>query len=594
MDTSITATLTRRAFDRGSEIGEARLLALATLVAWHETPDGPDGRARFAHLGEKFATHDNGSGAAAAGDWLLDPGLSSRDWELVDDGIHLLKARTSGVVDWEVEAAYCLSGDQRGGFLSPSMLLARSVARLIDLPAHSSVGCLFSSSASLAWALARDYKVTLYADRYLPIMLHLLAHAAGRPLNVRRENPLDGSFSPAPYVRSGGSPPFHEFDFIVSVPPFGAKIQDGPDKGMAFESYQTQALAGRAKAAFYTIVPDAALFREVEAKGRERLVSDFTTTVLSLPAGMFLPTAHLSTCLMRLERGATSTASLIDGRTLEAGSTGRPQDAAIAQHLDAFRGLHTDEPSRTATVTIDELADNNFSLLPDRYLKSEALAAIDQMLARRHTVTLEDVAVIERGKAPTPLRESNDDPAVAALEIAPADLIDGVVRTPTRSQAFDAKEAARVKGVTVRADDILVSIKGNVGNIGIVEDPGVHLASAMGEPWIVAQSLAIIRLQPNPHIRSSAVLAALLTAPWVREKLESMSGASTVRTLPLSALRSLTLPVPTAEECAEAEKTLAVIADVRDQIADHQRNLMDSRRQLWSHLWQIPDELGDE
>ena len=273
--------------------------------------------------------------------------------------------------------------------------------------------------------------------------------------------------------------------------------------------------------------------------------------------------------------------------------SGRPQETLVTQHLENFRGFRVDNPERAADVSLEELAENNFSLLPERYVRSASLAAIEKALEQRPTVTLGDIADIERGKAPMPIRDPDDEPAFTAMEVVPADLVDGIVRTPSRQQVFDSKEEKRVQGVTVHANDILVSIKGNVGSVGIVEDAGVHLDRIMGEPWIVSQSLAIVRLKPNPHIRSPTVLAALLSAPWVREKLESMSGASTVRTLPLSALRSLSLPVPSAEECALAEEKLATIDEVRELIEKHQNSLAETRRQLWAQLWQIHEEFEE-
>ena len=139
-------------------------------------------------------------------------------------------------------------------------------------------------------------------------------------------------------------------------------------------------------------------------------------------------------------------------------------------------------------------------------------------------------------------------------------------------------------------------VRGEAHEFGLDGAPhGLPRCSELtGEPWTVSQSLAIVRLRPNPHIRSAAMLNALLTAPWVRERLERMSGATTVRMLPISALRSLALPLPTAEECDRAETQLAALAKVREQITNHHRNLADGQRRLWAELWQMPEDSGDE
>lgn len=70
----------------------------------------------------------------------------------------------------------------------------------------------------------------------------------------------------------------------------------------------------------------------------------------------------------------------------------------------------------------------------------------------------------------------------------------------------------------------------------------------------------------------------------IRACIGSETGSACTSTLP-ARIRRYRFPI---------KKALAAGVGVGDQIADHQRNLMDSQRQLWSHLWQIPDELGDQ
>ncbi|MDB5691706.1 MAG: hypothetical protein JWO81_769 [Alphaproteobacteria bacterium] len=598
MPASFTAELTRRARERGLSSSDAPTLAAAIVAGWNEQREAVDGQTLFRVLADRIPGDDHGSGLAAARDWLGDPGLSSIEWDWVEDSLRFLQHHASGPIDWNAEVSHCLAPDARGGSINLSLPLARSVARVIDLPLHGSVGCIFSATASIAWILAEEHEVTLYADQAVAIIAALLARAACRPLKVRRENPLNGSFMPAPYgyVGSRRGATVERFDHLVSVPPFGFRMQDGPVKGVPFESYQIEQLAARAGRSFVSLVPDGILFREAktESQLRAELISQHRVTVLSLPSGMFWPASALLTSLLRLDPGPSQVARMVDGRTMAKSSIGRSQENLIALHLEEFRRFRPEDPARMIDVPIDELADNGFSLLPERYIKSKSVAALERALEQRPVAALSDVAEIERGKAPLPLRDVDEDPPLTALEIVPADLVDGVVRAPSRQQAFDLTEKVRVRGVTVRPGDILVSIKGSVGIVGIVDDMGATLAEQMGEPWIVSQSLAIIRLKPNGAILSAAVLNALLTAPWLREKLESMSGATTVRTLPMNALRSLTLPVPSPEECAHAETKLAEIAIVRKQIIHHQRNLAESQRQLWAQLWHVPQDIGDE
>jgi restriction endonuclease S subunit len=139
----------------------------------------------------------------------------------------------------------------------------------------------------------------------------------------------------------------------------------------------------------------------------------------------------------------------------------------------------------------------------------------------------------------------------------------------------------------------LVSIKGNVGIVGIV---GVEADAARiaKEPWIVSQSLAIVRLYDPVHFSSPHLLNAFLTAPWVREKLESMSGGSTVRTLPISALRGLIVPVPSADESAQAQQALDRIDMLREKIAEILQDKASQQDALWHQLWHIDPEIGED
>lgn len=600
MQTAIVNQIADLFFKRGLASRDVALAATALLVAWQEGRPENSARASFAKLAARLGSPDRHDALWIAADWLRDPGLSAIQWDAVEQGLDFLANTNPGPIDWTAELSTCLANDrqmQLGSNLS--LPLARAVARIVDLPISDSCICLFPSAATLAWVLSSDRKVTLYAaEPDLAIIVALMARAASRSLTVVRRNPIDGSYSPDYAMRDDPDrePPFGRADHIISMPPYGVRVAEGPAKGMPFEAWQVERLARHATKSFSTIVTDGMLFRESrqEAELRHNLSETYDTTVLSLPPGMFWPASGVSTSLLHLEpSGGGAKLRLIDGRSMEKTSSGRVQEALIASHLEQFQRFQPRDDSRCATIAADELAASNFSLLPDRYLRSENLARIETALMERPTVALEDIAVIERSKAPIPMREVPEHPPIAAREIAPSDIVDGMVRLPQRQQAFGKDQESAVAKVTVKMNDILVSIKGNIGIIGMA-DMGATFADVSKEPWIVSQSLAIIRWKPNSHIPSPEILNALLTAPWVREKLESMSGGATVRTLPISALRSLSLPVPTAEDCAHADTELKSVAEMREDIETRMQNLSQAKSALWHRLWHLPPEIEQE
>lgn len=590
--------LSRILFTQGVSGGDIGISTIALIAAWHEGRNIDNPQQLFLEFANRLDESDPSDGIKTAQDWLTDPNLKPLQWDTLQHALDVLQKSPARPIDWSAELSDCVTNASAGHFgFSPTLPVSRALARIIDIPISQSCACLFPGSALVAWVLSADREVTFYsAQQDLAVIMALAARAACRTLHVDRRNPFDGSYMPAQHSfdSDDNQPPFDRFDHIFSAPPFGVRISNGPSKGMPFETYQIDRLAKRATKSFTSIVTDGVLFRESrnEAELRRRLAEQYETTVMSLPQGMFGPTSGISTSLLHLEPGPSDAVRLIDGRSMEKSSSGRIQEQLIVRHLEDFHGFEQKDETRTDIFKLDELEAANFSLLPDRYLRSESLAQIEDALQNREQVALEQVADVVRNKAPTPIRDVVEDPPLAALEIAPADIVDGNVRIPRRQLAFERDQAGAIEKVTVDAGDILVSIKGNVGVIGIV-GPDATLAKVMGEPWVVSQSLAIIRWRPNNQYPSSEVLNAMLTAPWVREKLESMSGGATVRTLPISAVRSLPIPIPSAEECAEASEKLQEINAMREDIAVRVKNIGEARQTLWAHLWHVAPDFGD-
>jgi hypothetical protein len=598
MRDTLVSRISHRLYAHGISSSDTVVSAVALATAWFEDRNSADPRTLFRAMASRLEAGGHGDGLMAAADWLEDPGFASTQWDALAAALADLRNFPSRPVDWTAELDACF-GDRRSGIdIGLTMSVARVLGRVLDIPLSESCACMFPSATSLAWVMSGEQEVTLFAgNRDIAIVTALLARAACRRLKVDRRNPLDGSFMPVSTLgeRLDREPPFDRFDHIITVPPFGIRLQDGQDKGLPFETVQIERLASRATHTFSTVVPDGVLFREnrQESALRRELVEKYETTVMSLPPGIFMPAAGVQASIVRLERKPSDrSVRMIDGRSMEKTSSGRVQEQLIVRQLEQFQGLQPRDEGRVELVQWDELEASNFSLLPDRYLKSENLMRIEYALKDHQLVTLDQVATIERSKAPMPIRDGAESPPLAALEIAPSDIVEGLVREPKRRVAFDQSEKSALAKVAIKPGDILVTIKGNVGIVGHVNIEA-DLAILFDEPWIVSQSLAIIRLKPGGPFETSEVLAAILTAPWVREKLESMSGGSTVRTLPISAVRSLLIPLPTPEQIAEASEQITMVEKLRYNVSQLTGNINETRSAIWHSLWHVAPELED-
>jgi type I restriction-modification system DNA methylase subunit len=160
-------------------------------------------------------------------------------------------------------------------------------------------------------------------------------------------------------------------------------------------------------------VPDGFLFREnrQETALRQSLIERYDATVMSLPGGIFMPASGVQASIVRLERNSAQRSVLmVDGRSMEKPSIGKALELQIARHLELFQDLRPRDEDRGALVQWDELEASNFSLLPERYIRSESLVRIEDSLRNRPTATLEQVASIERAKAPLQMRDPDEDP----------------------------------------------------------------------------------------------------------------------------------------------------------------------------------------
>lgn len=569
---------------------DAGSLTAALLCAWSEGLIAQDGRQALEKLAVALSPSSRFDGMQYAKDWLDDPGLSAIQWQAADSAWRKLCVHSPNNVDWDAEADALLCQPNQYGAGQISMPLARAVAAIVQPRTHTeSCACVFQMAATLAWAISETRPVTFVpGNADVAMIVALLAHAAKRPIRVDWRNPVDSSLMTVGSDSANGNrePPFDSFDHIVSVPPFGMRLEGA--KLSSMEAYQTELFARRATKSFTALMTDGFFFRENrgETDLRQRLLDSYTASVMSMPAGMLAPYVNVQTSLLRLEPGPDEYVYMVDARTMPKTGRGRTQDYQIAKHLTEFAGFSAPEDDRLYQADRGEVAAAQYSLLPDRYMKSSILAAVDAALQGKEVVRLGDIASIERGKAPQPIRTPDEDPPLAALEIVPSDIVDGRVKTPSRQVAFEGSEIERAKNVSVKSNDIVISIKGNIGIVGIVDDGAIY-AEVMHEPWIISQSLAIIRWQPNDFIPSAAILNAILTAPWARKKLESLGGATTVKLLPIGAISKMEIPVPSAEECQAAQSVLDSMDAMRADIEARTANLHVKRDALWNQLWHL-------
>jgi hypothetical protein len=545
----------------------------------------------FAELARRLSPRSDADALSRVKGWLAEQELSDQQLHAISAALPTELPRP---MDWTKELAGLVEHSlHREPFMPISTGVGAALAEALRLPRDEKVACLYPGSSTIAWGLARARPTTLRVAHWgTSFLMALLAFADGRSLHVTWLNhieplsPTDGE--EINRFEESHSPRTGEYDHIVAVPPIGFRIRQGQGAGMLFEAWQAEQLAPRADKSFASLASDGVLFRETrgEVEFRKRLCKMGRLSVTSLPPGIFGRASGVQGSLLRVEHGRTNGGvTFIDGRSMERVSrSGREQEELIVKHLDRL------DNAPVKHVSEDELAESNFSLLPSRYIVSDEIARVDEALADRPTIRLGDIANVIRPRAPQPVRGDPSDDDVVCLEIVVADIIDGKVGPPSKEARYPAKESESVRKVMVHSDDILVSVKGNVGLVGLVDSGRVMLDKVMGTPEVISQSLAIVRIKESSPIKQPRVLAGILASPQMRAKLQTLSAGTTVPTLPISALQDLQVPLPDEAEVTEIETRMAELDDMQKDIDERSANRRILQDALWLKFWNMPSE----
>ncbi len=473
-----------------------------------------------------------------------------------------------------------LEDDRRGDF-SVRREICELISSLLATETTRTAYCAFASAGEVALRLARTgVKVTLDIPNASEASLWAaLALATGRNLSVHRREPFEELLRDWPAVTS-------MFDATCVVPPFNAKvrleypIQMGLPPATS-EAWGITLASVRSRNIGACLVANGFLFRT--SMGDQAFKSKLLTryglsAVIGFPGGAAIAQSGISTALLVVAPIAehhsvrmVDTSSLIEGRRSISDSV-----------IEAVQSSITDggPANLCRTVPLSEIANNNFNLLPDRYVQDENSVRLRDILREGKAVSVEDLAEIYRPQ-PTPPSSPVDEEAFPYRreifhELAVSDLDEaGIAMTPAKQVALESGAAFKVRKAQLEVGDVLVVTKGSVGRVGFVR------SVPLNHPWIANQSFAILRLRKNGPLRDSRLLFRYLSSDIGQSQLMNLKVGSAVATLQLADLRKLLVMLPPEEVQAD------VIAGVEEHF-DGQERINALRQSLagrWAALW---------
>lgn len=555
---------------RGDVFGEAWLFALAWLAAGRIAVARNMSLDQLAEVDAWKVLVDAGFPAEAAdravpqrtSTSVADMGRRAAATSIVAE-LH----RELGDLRWDVVPCL-LDGDARQ---AEGMVVPELTALLFDLvgePDGSELWIPFDLRGQLTVeALRRGWRVLAASPLSLwslPAQL-LLTIEAGDPEHpmVRRDVERDGT-----------GRPISRSDYCLVMPPFGVQVKDssmamwdtaggkGLEQFARSESWAIHEFVNRINKRAVFVSGQGVLF----AKGQEQRLREYLVhrggecneveAVISLPPGVFSGAGIAGAVLVVNPGGGTDNVYMADlgsGRR----SLQEAGDIVAAGHDIALGKVPT---NKARSVSRDEIAANEYSLAPSRYLRRVAdLGA--------NAVALGEICTALR-----PPATSKDPSQFEMAEVGQQDLNQWSAINHELEKTTYLKGPPK-PGNVVQPGDIVFSIKGTVGKAALMG------CAAQARPTVVSQSC--LALRPLTDRVIPQYLLMYLRSPHGQAQLEGLQVGAGVQHISPSTLLAMQVPVPPLEEQRAACPDYDRLCELEDQVARLQGEIADLTRHRW-------------
>jgi type I restriction-modification system DNA methylase subunit len=484
---------------------------------------------------------------------------------------------------------------------------------MLDPQAGKTIWIPFDATGQLVIRAAkRGLQVNAYGPgRRLSTQLQLL-------LAIERANgsiPLEVNFEEPPTEENRRV--FLD-DYLISVPPFGMKIQPGMGwhqwEGEPEENHQLESLSRRigpflqlqldrsetwSVAAFWPHVKERAIFivtpnvlfgKGQEEKLRQNILSESNAlfAVATLPNRLF-NVSNIASAMLCMERKPVGQfVRFVDASDLTFDSKSSMKSSRILDRERVVRLMlgRVDDPDVACSVGLQDIAKQDFNLLPMRYLRNTFLGGGEQRQPLGELVTVVRAPVIAKD--------------VTAIDVQEAGFseLDGWQMVVGPCLKTSAMQPRKIKDSMLKNGDILISIKGTLGKsalIGNVPSLGsgflpnyirqadqsisndIKLA-----PLVPAQSCIALRLKVDTI--DPIVLFLFFRSNDFKKQIESLrSGATVAHVTPSTLLQEILIPILPLQESEKYLKLYAELCELENSVKAAQKRIDEIRETLWAN-----------
>lgn len=466
--------------------------------------------------------------------------------------------------------------------------VAELMVELGTVYSDRTVYCPFNTSLKLAFLSSTETKnvfVEVQTQDPLPYLLNLLK---GSSIKIRVSDPVLW-----PSWTENGQ--LTQFDVTLAYLPVGKKYNKDKIKDIferfPEESYYSEVLyirhiLAQMREKAILLISNNILSRTSggERSLKEDLVNKgWLSKIIALPPDLF-PSSNNSFSLVEIDKSHIQVGSThvlcfnahsenyyekkAKSKIVGSAKNRLKNSDEIVDLVTNFYGYKT-ESRLIEAIEYEECRKNNYNLLVEQYIaSSKAKEKFGEA-----TVKLEQIATII--KAQSVPNEDIDDATMSNeksetfFEVAPSDInSDGYVLSPKKKVVLNNRSLIhKIKQQFLKANDLLIVIKGGVGNIGII-----HGDYKEENNWIAGQSFVILRLDASSGIKAE-VLYNYLSSTVVQQLLSSSKSGGTVPFLPMNAIKNLEvviLPMQKQEQIlekhAKVQELYSDIELIRSQI----------------------------
>jgi len=336
-----------------------------------------------------------------------------------------------------------------------------------------------------------------------------------------------------------------QFDSVLSFPPFGSRgKQDfSKDKFNRFKIHRGtnldvahfEHILAQCKGKAVVLVPVGFSYRTAsEDLFRQHLINEnILEAVIQLPPNLHSATSIETTFFVVNKQKFTDKVLFInlkDERFLK-----RDSRKIIFENVDKIIDIYKNSEeidNISIAVSNEDIRDNGYSLAIDRYVVSKEAKELQEILSSYKTVELQDIAEIRRSQL---FKDEGDGKEV--YELSPSNF----------SKAGFTKEGGKLKKIGKQSNkyetyklkpyDVLVSTKGTIGKVAIIDE--------VFEPLLASQASQVIRVKDK---ETAIELYMFLKSDIGQSMLGQLVAGAAMPQIATSEIKKLQIPVLSENE----------------------------------------------